>query len=310
MSGRRVVPREMRYAAGDESCRGRQDVPRETRHTVEGGSEAEGTVKQSGVRGFPLQQPDSSKLEEEMLPRAKGILGDSPGPWASTPESLPDSLFDIKCCCGLEGDGNIFYNEEEGEAIQCNDCMQWSHIACQTNGWASKLWSKEHFFCDFCSISVAKAGYLDKYWITKQRYEVHHRLLYKINNQLELAGSWSHAQVVKNNSRIILCMWPFESHFIFPHYPSIRFGRGALVHHGDFWYPAHIIQYDIASKQWCVHWCRECSYAIEGIKAGSITLIDKADVVDSLWGDAHAQRQIRVCPLTIRPQNSYQVVNS
>jgi len=55
MSGRRDVPREMSYTAGDKSCRGRQDVPRETRHTVEGGSEAEGTVKQSGVRGFPLQ---------------------------------------------------------------------------------------------------------------------------------------------------------------------------------------------------------------------------------------------------------------
>jgi len=54
--GRQDVPREMSYTAGDESCRGRQDVPRETRHTVDGGSEAEGTVKQSGVRGFPLQR--------------------------------------------------------------------------------------------------------------------------------------------------------------------------------------------------------------------------------------------------------------
>lgn len=49
---------------------------------------------------------------------------------------------------------------------------------------------------------------------------------------------------------------------------------------------------------------------MEGIEAGSITLVDEADVVDSLWGDAHARRQIRVCPLSIRPQNSYQVVNS
>jgi len=45
---------EMSCTAGDESCRRRQDVPQETRHTVEGRSEAEGTVKQSGVRGFPL----------------------------------------------------------------------------------------------------------------------------------------------------------------------------------------------------------------------------------------------------------------
>jgi len=50
------MPRETRCTAGDELYRGRQDVPQETRHTVEGRSEAEGTVKQSGVRGFPLQQ--------------------------------------------------------------------------------------------------------------------------------------------------------------------------------------------------------------------------------------------------------------
>jgi len=47
--------REMSCTAGDESCRGRRDMLREMRHTVEGGLEAEGTVKQSGVRGFPLQ---------------------------------------------------------------------------------------------------------------------------------------------------------------------------------------------------------------------------------------------------------------
>ena len=51
------MPRETRCTAGDELYRGRQVMPRETRHTVEGGSEAEGMVKQSGVRGFPLQSP-------------------------------------------------------------------------------------------------------------------------------------------------------------------------------------------------------------------------------------------------------------
>ena len=32
-------------------------MPQETRHTAGGRSEAEGTVKQSGVRGFPLHRP-------------------------------------------------------------------------------------------------------------------------------------------------------------------------------------------------------------------------------------------------------------
>lgn len=49
---------------------------------------------------------------------------------------------------------------------------------------------------------------------------------------------------------------------------------------------------------------------MKGIEAGSITLVDEADVADLLWGDAHARRQIRVCSLSFRPQNSYQVVNS
>jgi len=36
-------------------------MPREMRHTAGGRSEAEGTVKQSGVRGFPLQSPPFQK---------------------------------------------------------------------------------------------------------------------------------------------------------------------------------------------------------------------------------------------------------
>jgi len=35
--GRRDMPREMRHTTGDESCRGRRDMPREMRHTTGGG---------------------------------------------------------------------------------------------------------------------------------------------------------------------------------------------------------------------------------------------------------------------------------
>jgi len=51
------MPRETSHAAGDKICRGRRDIPREAGHTVGGGLEVEGTVKQSGVRGFPLHCP-------------------------------------------------------------------------------------------------------------------------------------------------------------------------------------------------------------------------------------------------------------
>jgi len=54
--------REMSCTAGDELCCGRRGMPQETRGAAGDGSEVEGTsegegsgVKQSGVRGFPLQ---------------------------------------------------------------------------------------------------------------------------------------------------------------------------------------------------------------------------------------------------------------
>jgi hypothetical protein len=64
--------------------------------------------------------------------------------------SLPDSLFPINCRCGMVSDGNIHYRQEDGEVIQCDNCAEWSHIACQKNGRASNLETDKKFFCDFC----------------------------------------------------------------------------------------------------------------------------------------------------------------
>ena len=65
--------------------------------------------------------------------------------------SLPDSLFALDCRCGLSGDGNLLYRPEQfGEAIECDRCKSWSHIACQRNGRASDLGEKDIFICDFC----------------------------------------------------------------------------------------------------------------------------------------------------------------
>ena len=68
----------------------------------------------------------------------------------SPPSSLLNSDFSMSCRCGLRGNGNILYRQEDGEAIQCEECREWSHIACQKDGQADRLKKNEPFFCDFC----------------------------------------------------------------------------------------------------------------------------------------------------------------
>ena len=83
--------------------------------------------------------------------------------------SPPDSHFNIKCCCGLKGNGNVYFDEKEGEAMLCTECEYWSHIVCQRNGQASKLRAKEAFFCNFCQVRVPGICKLEKDCVAEQR---------------------------------------------------------------------------------------------------------------------------------------------
>ena len=72
-----------------------------------------------------------------------------------------------------------------------------------------------------------------------------------------------------------------------------RPGRGALVRHGEFWYPARVVQRE-GLKYWRVRWWRECQFAEGGIKPGSLASISIDDIVDSLWLKRAERRKIRV----------------
>ena len=71
-----------------------------------------------------------------------------------TPDSGPDEDFEFACRCGCIGDGNLLYRgEEDGEAISCDECHKWVHVACRRNGRAHNMKAEATFICDECDLS-------------------------------------------------------------------------------------------------------------------------------------------------------------
>lgn len=113
----------------------------------------------------PVSEVNSPESEEPTF-----NIGHLPSP-AKSSLSLPDSLFTMNCRCGVQGDGNVLYREEEGTAVQCDECRDWSHIACQRNGRASLLGNKDKFICDFCdALTVLHPQFHEKQRESARKY--------------------------------------------------------------------------------------------------------------------------------------------
>lgn len=91
-----------------------------------------------------------------------------------------------------------------------------------------------------------------------------------------------------------------------PLHKRLRPGRGALVQHGEYWYPVRLIQRlqnkgkkDKSKTQWRVRWWRGCQFAVPGVKPDSITVVEEEKIVDSLWNDREGRRKIRVSQLDL-----------
>jgi len=131
---------------------GQREMPVKDRTWIKNPERAETTEYISDKPHTLAPAADGPESEEETLPPA--ALGSLAHPGSQ--ESLPNSEFDLNCRCGVTGDGNVVYHQEDGEVVQCDECQEWSHVTCQRDGRASDLPKNKPFFCDTCDPSIIK----------------------------------------------------------------------------------------------------------------------------------------------------------
>lgn len=69
-----------------------------------------------------------------------------------TAKSLDTSTVLIQCRCGTRG--VVSDSEILEDIIQCSDCQNWSHRACQPSGYTAELRPTDRFICDACNLYI------------------------------------------------------------------------------------------------------------------------------------------------------------
>jgi len=105
----------------------------------------------------PVEGPESEEETSPPLVNTRNLTITIPALPLS--QYSPHSDFDVNCCCGATGNGNVVYYQEDGEVVQCDECKDWSHITCQRDGRASNLPKNKPFLCDSCDPEIIKAAF-------------------------------------------------------------------------------------------------------------------------------------------------------
>jgi hypothetical protein len=124
----------------DEASYPQQKHPPRYLQRVESDSEGQVVIHKTKLKRLPKPMSMSTLSP---IPEITGISSNA-------------SVFPISCRCGHTGDGN----EEAAQGftndyIHCDECHNWSHIACQREGRASNLGNKP-FICDECDMVQIK----------------------------------------------------------------------------------------------------------------------------------------------------------
>ncbi|KAI0754058.1 hypothetical protein C8Q80DRAFT_1246645 [Daedaleopsis nitida] len=187
----------------------------------------------------------------------------SPPPQSSLDLHLPIPMchlspHPVRCRCGVEGDGNLM--TDGLNTVRCDTCLNWSHFACQRNGRANNLAITAVFTCDECTGRDLLPAYI-----------------YSENHSNNAHGAN-----------------PRRSHRLRPLTQRLEPGKGVLIIHGDFWYPARLLQLEQERPErlWRARFWRGNKYNADPPDLNQ--LVPESDIVDELWQDRKRRRSIRL----------------